>query len=134
MYVKWIACESLFFATPKCINDIGIWANDQNIDTSNKHPLTNEHASNLVILVIYINSNRIVCNDIHINFKEKELQVFCDARHKVLYYNDNGKMIRCHTCCEVFTPVHLVDNRLQQKLLHYGLNSLHHNTDVGIIT
>ena len=51
-------------------------------------------------------------------FIEKELQLFRDARHESLCYNDNGKMIRCNMCQQDFSPVDLVDNTIKKKRLN----------------
>ena len=53
-------------------------------------------------------------------FIEKELQLFRDARHESLCYNDNGKMIRCNMCQQDFSPVDLVDNTIKQKKIEFG--------------
>jgi len=53
-------------------------------------------------------------------FIEKELQLFRDARHESLCYNDNGKMIRCNMCQQDFSPVDLVDNTIKKKVVEFG--------------
>ena len=53
-------------------------------------------------------------------FIEKELQLFRDARHESLCYNDNGKMIRCNMCQQDFSPVDLVDNTIKKKKIEFG--------------
>jgi hypothetical protein len=53
-------------------------------------------------------------------FIEKELQLFRDARHESLCYNDNGKMIRCNMCQQDFSPVDLVDNTIKKKMIEFG--------------
>jgi hypothetical protein len=46
------------------------------------------------------------------DIEEKELQVFCDARHKALYYNGNRKVLCCRKCNSELSPIDLVDNTL----------------------
>ncbi len=57
-------------------------------------------------------------------FIEKELQLFRDARHESLCYNENGKMIRCNMCQQVFSPVDLVDNTIKKKMIEFS--GVHH--------
>jgi hypothetical protein len=53
-------------------------------------------------------------------FIEKELQLFRDARHESLCYNENGKMIRCNMCQQDFSPVDLVDNTIKKKMIEFS--------------
>jgi epoxyqueuosine reductase QueG len=38
-------------------------------------------------------------------FEEKDIQLFCDARHVSLCYSNYGKLIRCRTFCQDFSPI-----------------------------
>ena len=53
-------------------------------------------------------------------FKEKDLQLFRDARHESLCYNNNGKLVRCRICRGAFSPIDLVDATLGLKMEHMG--------------
>jgi hypothetical protein len=56
------------------------------------------------------------------SFVEKKLQSFCDAYHKSLCYDDNGKMVRCVKCGGLdFSPVDLVDITLLKKMVQFGM-------------
>jgi len=54
-------------------------------------------------------SNGCPSNNVYLWFEKKDLQVFCDARHESLCYNDDGKFVRCQICHRDFSPVDLVD-------------------------
>jgi hypothetical protein len=47
-------------------------------------------------------------------FEEKEMQVFHDARHNSLCYNDNGKVLRFRKCNLDFSPIDWVDITLKK--------------------
>jgi hypothetical protein len=63
-------------------------------------------------------------------FEEKDLQLFWDARHKSLCYNDNGKLVSCRKCCKAFSPIDLVDATLGLKLEQNGLDCIPSNSSV----
>ena len=69
---------------------------------------------------------------IHPIFEEKDLQLFLDARHKSLCYNDNGKLMICQTCRKAFSPIDLVDATLRLKMKQYGLDCILTNASVRI--
>ena len=68
----------------------------------------------------------------HITFEEKDVQLFHDARHKSLCYNDNGKLVRCQTCRQQFLPIDLVDLTIRPKMHQYGLDCVDTNSSVSI--
>ena len=78
--------------------------------------------------------NNITHNDesIHPIFEEKDLQLFRDARHESLCYNDNGKLMICRTCRKAFSPIDLVDATLRLKMEQYGLDCIPTNSSVRI--
>ena len=65
-------------------------------------------------------------------FEEKDLQLFRDARHESLCYNDNGKLLICQTCRKAFSPIDLVDAALRLKMDQYGLGCIPTNSSVCI--
>jgi hypothetical protein len=69
---------------------------------------------------------------IHPIFEEKDLQLFWDARHESLCYNDNGKLMICRTCRKAFSPIDLVDATLRLKMEQYGLDCIPTNSSVRI--
>jgi len=69
---------------------------------------------------------------IHPIFEEKDLQLFRDARHESLCYNDNGKLMICRTCRKAFSPIDLVDATLRLKMKQYGLDCIPTNSSVRI--
>ncbi len=66
-------------------------------------------------------------------FEEKDLQLFWDARHESLCYNDNGKLMICRTCRKAFSPIDLVDAALLLKMDQYGLGCFLTNSSVRIL-
>jgi hypothetical protein len=57
-------------------------------------------------------------------FEEKDLQVFCKARHEALCYKDNVNVLSCGRCKSEFSPIDLVDNTFQSKMTSYDMVSI----------
>ena len=69
----------------------------------------------------FINTRDFTLHEIGCHcFVEKELQLFCDARHESLCYNENGRLIRCNKFYQDFSPIDLVDNTLRKKVNELG--------------